>query len=297
MDKAAALLEKCLAHSGASFRIGITGSPGVGKSTFIENWGLWLIENNFNPAVLAVDPSSTISKGSLLGDKTRMESLSKNDRAYIRPSPARETLGGVAHATKESIILCEAAGFNPILIETVGVGQSETFVRQMVDFFLLLIAPGSGDDLQGIKRGIVELADLICINKADGERKKIAQQTQSDFKNALHLFSRDEKGWKPEVIRCSGLEGIGLSTIWEKVDEYFKFMQKEERLSNLRKRQNQFWLDFQLRKFLEGFILKNDAVAQMLVDEKKAIKKEKQSVTGALLRLKQKVVDLFETEQ
>lgn len=295
MELAARLLEKCIPHSGQAHRIGITGSPGVGKSTFIESWGLWLIEQGFSPAILAVDPSSTISGGSLLGDKTRMEKLSMHEKAYIRPSPASHTLGGVAHATRESIILCEAAGFNPVLIETVGVGQSETLVRQMVDFFILLILPGAGDDLQGIKRGIVEMADLICVNKADGERENLANKTQKDFKNALHLFAREENEWQPEVVTCSALEGMGMQDIWQQTEAYFKQLKKNEQLQKMRNAQDQFWLEYQFRRHLEGLILKNEKISHMIKAEKQAIKSGSQSMTGALLKLKRllhEIIDL-----
>lgn len=294
MELAAQLLEKCIPHSGQAHRIGITGSPGVGKSTFIESWGLWLIEQGYSPAILAVDPSSTISGGSLLGDKTRMEQLSMHEKAYIRPSPASHTLGGVAHATRETIILCEAAGFNPVLIETVGVGQSETLVRQMVDFFILLILPGAGDDLQGIKRGIVEMADLICVNKADGERKNLANKTQKDFKNALHLFSREENEWQPEVVTCSALEGMGIQDIWQQTEAYFKQLKKNEQLQKMRNAQDQFWLEYQFHKYLESLFLKNKKISNMLKAEKQAIREGSQSLTGALLKLKRLLHEIID---
>ena len=221
-DKPAAqeLIQRCLPHSGKSIRIGITGVPGVGKSTFIETFGLNLIKEGHKIAVLAIDPSSTRTKGSILGDKTRMEALSVNKNAFIRPSASKGTLGGVARATREALILCEAAGFDIIMIETVGVGQSETAVSQLVDFFLLLMLSGGGDELQGIKRGIMEMADLIVINKADGTNINKAQVAASVYKNALHLFPALPNGWTPDVLTASATENTGVDEVWKKVDEF-----------------------------------------------------------------------------
>ena len=196
------IIEGCLPYSGKSLRIGITGSPGVGKSTFIESLGQLLIQDDNPLAVLAIDPSSRISKGSILGDKTRMQELSANKLVFIRPTPAGSSLGGVARRTRETIILCEAAGYQYIIIETVGVGQSETVVHSMVDFFLLLLLPGAGDELQGIKRGIVEMADLIAINKAEGDQLTLAKRAKQAYRNALHLYPLKESGWNPKVVLC-----------------------------------------------------------------------------------------------
>jgi len=203
------IIEQCLPHANKAIRIGITGAPGVGKSTFVESFGSFLLQQNKQLAVLAVDPSSRVSGGSILGDKTRMEQISTHPNAFIRPSPSGDSLGGVARKTREAMILCEAAGFDTILVETVGVGQSEFMVHSMVDCFLLLLLPGAGDELQGIKRGIVEMADMVLINKADGERIKLAQQTKRDYRNALHLFPPKQSKWIPKAVVCSALKQQG----------------------------------------------------------------------------------------
>ncbi len=236
------LIEKCLPHSGQSIRLGITGTPGVGKSTFIEAFGMHLIENGHHLAVLAIDPSSQVSKGSILGDKTRMGQLSAAEQAFIRPSAAGDSLGGVARKTREAIILCEAAGYDALIIETVGVGQSETAVHSMVDFFLLLILPGAGDELQGIKRGIVEMADLVAVNKADGEREKLAKQARQAYRNALHLFPPTESGWTPKVVTCSALTGMGIADIWSVIEEYREYSTKKGYFEYRRGEQAGFWL-------------------------------------------------------
>ncbi len=214
------LIQLCLPHSGDSIRIGITGVPGVGKSTFIETFGLYLINKGKKVAVLAVDPSSTRTKGSILGDKTRMETLSNNDNAFIRPSASKGTLGGVAQATREALILCEAAGYNIIMIETVGVGQSETAVSQLVDFFLLLMLAGGGDELQGIKRGIIEMADLIVVNKADGDNITKAKLAASEYKNALHLFPALANGWIPDVLTASAIANVGIDDTFNEINNF-----------------------------------------------------------------------------
>jgi LAO/AO transport system kinase len=292
-EKAAALLERCIPFSGRAKRIGITGSPGVGKSSWIEEWGLWLIERGHAPAVLAIDPSSSISKGSLLGDKTRMTHLSRHPKAFIRPSPANDTLGGVAHSTKESIILCEAAGFDTIIIETVGVGQSETMVRQMVDFFFLLILPGSGDDLQGIKRGIVELADLIAIHKADGDRVALAKRTKKDFRNALHLFAHEEGSWIPSVITASAFEKQGLDTAWEIIEAYYRHKTENGSLDELRNHQNLFWFENRLNAFLLNWLQGKPEIAQMLQEERSLLAEGTQSTTTAINHVKTRLRSLF----
>ncbi len=236
-QKASKLIDRCLPYSGNSFRIGITGVPGVGKSTFIEACGLSFINKGKKIAVLAIDPSSSRTKGSILGDKTRMERLSVNNHAFIRPSSSAGTLGGVARNTRESIILCEAAGFNTILIETVGVGQSETAVAQMTDFFLLLMLAGGGDELQGIKRGIMEMADLIVINKADGDNLQKANLAKREYQNALHLFPATQSGWKPEVVTASSIEGRGLTEIKNIIEKYIELTTKNGFLYHHRKQQ------------------------------------------------------------
>ena len=214
------IITACIPQSGNSIRVGITGVPGVGKSTFIEALGKHLTSKGHKVAVLAIDPSSTRSKGSILGDKTRMEELANDPSAFIRPSASAGSLGGVARKTRESIILCEAAGFDCIFVETVGVGQSETAVHSMVDFFLLLMLAGAGDELQGIKRGIMEMADAIVINKADGANKEKAELAQREFRNALHLFPAPASGWEVPVETCSALENKGISGIWAMVENY-----------------------------------------------------------------------------
>ena len=215
-----AVIEKCITHSSKSIRIGITGVPGVGKSTFIEQFGKQLTAMGKKVAVLAVDPTSSRTKGSILGDKTRMQELVKDTNAYIRPSPSGDSLGGVARKTRESIVLCEATGYDIILIETVGVGQSETAVHGMVDFFLLLKLAGAGDELQGIKRGIMEMADAVVINKADGDNLQRARKAKTEFTRALHLLQPQENGWTPKVMACSAIENKGLDKVWETINSY-----------------------------------------------------------------------------
>lgn len=220
------VIEKCLPYSGNSVRIGISGVPGAGKSTSIDVFGLHVLEKKGGKlAVLAIDPSSERSKGSILGDKTRMEKLSVHPKSFIRPSPSAGSLGGVARKTRETIILCEAAGFDKIFVETVGVGQSETAVHSMVDFFLLIQLAGTGDELQGIKRGIMEMADGIIINKADGNNIEKAKLAAAHFRNALHLFPAPESGWTPQVLTYSGFYGIGIEEIWDMVFRYIDFRQ------------------------------------------------------------------------
>jgi LAO/AO transport system kinase len=240
--KAHQIITACLPHANQSIRIGITGVPGVGKSTFIEAFGNHLTAIGKKVAVLAVDPSSTLSKGSILGDKTRMEDLVKDKNAFIRPSPSGDSLGGVARKTRETIILCEAAGFDVIIIETVGVGQSETTVHSMVDFFLLLKLAGAGDELQGIKRGIIEMADAIVINKADGENLKAAKVAKVEFNRALHLYPEKESGWSPKVTLCSALKHQGISEAWEMIKDYKTTTTTNHYFYTNRNNQNKFWL-------------------------------------------------------
>jgi LAO/AO transport system kinase len=242
LQKANKVIMGCLPHARKSVRVGITGIPGVGKSTFIEALGLHLIENQKKVAVLAVDPSSTVSKGSILGDKTRMESLVKSNNAYIRPSASGSSLGGVARKTRESIILCEAAGFDTILIETVGVGQSETAVHGMVDFFLLLKIAGAGDELQGIKRGIMEMADAIVINKADGDNINRAKNAKVDFSRALHLYPPKSSGWIPTVSLCSALEHTGIKELWQTIEDFVETSKTSGYFETNRVQQNKQWL-------------------------------------------------------
>jgi LAO/AO transport system kinase len=257
-EKANIILNECLPHANKSIRIGITGVPGVGKSTFIEALGMELTEKNKKVAVLAIDPSSSINKGSILGDKTRMEELVNNKHAFIRPSPAGSSLGGVAQKTRETIILCEAAGFDTIIIETVGVGQSETMVHSMVDFFLLLKIAGAGDELQGIKRGIIEMADAIIINKADGENIRNASIAKVDFTRALHLYPQKNSGWKPKVLTASALEGTGVNEVMEMIESYISLVKKNNFFVSNRNHQNISWLKAIIEKNLYDSFYKNN---------------------------------------
>lgn len=236
------IIRRCLPYTNSSVRIGITGVPGVGKSTFIESLGNYICSENQSVAVLAVDPSSEISGGSILGDKTRMETLVNNPRAYIRPSPSSGSLGGVARKTRETIYLCEAAGFDVILIETVGVGQSETAVHSMVDFFLLLMLGGAGDELQGIKRGIMEMADAIAITKADGDNILRTKIAKAEYENALHLFPPAASGWTPSVAICSALKNTGMNEIWDTVLQYLHQTRENGYFRQKRMQQSSYWL-------------------------------------------------------
>jgi len=240
-ERAQNLLGELLPYTGNSIRIGITGVPGVGKSTFIESFGLHLLNQGKRVAVLAVDPSSPLAGGSILGDKTRMELLSRSENAFIRPSPAGSTLGGVAQRTRETMLLCEAAGFDVILVETVGVGQSEHQVAGMVDFFMLLMLPGGGDELQGIKKGILELADALIINKADGESLGLAKQAKQHYQNAMHLL-RHEGQWIPQVQTCSALKNEGISDVWEMILEFWRSSDEAGELQHVREAQRLAWL-------------------------------------------------------
>lgn len=240
------------ARSDGSVRVGITGVPGVGKSTFIEAFGKHLTSLGHRPAVLAIDPTSQRSGGSLLGDKTRMEELSMDPNAYIRPSPAGDSLGGVGHRTRETMLLCEAAGFDVILVETVGVGQSETVVHGMVDFFLLLMLAGAGDELQGMKRGIMELADALCITKADGDNEAAANRARVEYQNALHLFPPTGTGWFPPVLTGSALTGIGVAELWQTIQDQQSLTTQNGHRSARRQEQQLTWFRSLLRQRLEG---------------------------------------------
>jgi len=274
-QQAKTIIDNCLPHANRSIRIGITGVPGVGKSTFIESFGKLLISEGKKVAVLTVDPSSSISKGSILGDKTRMEKLVKEKNAFIRPSASGDTLGGVARKTRETIILCEAAGFDVILIETVGVGQSETAVHSMTDFFLLLKLAGAGDELQGIKRGIMEMADSIVINKADGENLKAAKIAKNEFNRALHLYPAKESGWAPKTILCSALKNEGIAEIWEVVSDYFETVKSNGYFQHKRKEQNKFWLMQTIESRLKSEFYANPLVKVELEKQLLALDKNK----------------------
>ena len=241
--KAQAVIERCLPHSGKSVRIGISGVPGAGKSTSIDEFGQHVLNTYGGKlAVLAIDPSSERSKGSILGDKTRMEKLSVHPDAFIRPSPSAGSLGGVARKTRETVILCEAAGFDKIFIETVGVGQSETACHSMVDFFLLIQVAGTGDELQGIKRGIMEISDAIVVNKCDGDNVKRCQMAAQGFRNALHFYPVPESGWTPKVMTYSGFYGLGIKEIWDMIYEYFDFVKNNGYFDYRRRQQNKYWM-------------------------------------------------------
>jgi len=254
------IIESCLKKSGNSVRIGITGIPGVGKSTFIEAFGKQLTQMGHKVAVLAIDPSSQRSKGSILGDKTRMMKLSADPNAYIRPSPSAGSLGGVARKTRETVTLCEAAGFDIIIIETVGVGQSETAVHSMVDFFLLLMLAGAGDELQGIKRGIMEMADAIVINKADGDNLPKAQQAKSQYESALHLFPPKTSGWSPKVLLCSSIYQTGISQIWDIMNEYIEIVKNNGYFWENRKRQSIQLMNDTLHEYLLESFFSNPTI-------------------------------------
>ena len=281
-ETAQLIVEKCLPYSARSVRIGITGVPGAGKSTFIETFGLYITDEGHKLAVLTVDPSSEDTKGSILGDKTRMELLSIHPQAFIRPSPSAGTLGGVARKTRETIILCEAAGFDTILIETVGVGQSETSVHSMVDFFLLLMLAGAGDELQGIKRGIMEMADGIAINKCDGSNVDKAQVARSQYQNALHLFPPHESGWSPEAITCSSVDKNGIPEIWDMVERYAEFVKANNFFEFKRNEQSKYWMYESINERLKDNFYQNPEIQNSLIDsEKKVISNELSSFIAA----------------
>ena len=266
------VLNRLLPYSGKSIRVGITGSPGVGKSTFIEALGNHLIQKfKKKLAVLAIDPSSQRSGGSILGDKTRMEVLATQPNAYIRPSPAGASLGGVARYTRESIILCEAAGFEVIFIETVGVGQSETAVHSLTDFFLLLMLAGAGDELQGLKKGIMEMADALVITKADGSNQEKAKAAQQEYQNALHLFPAAGSGWQVPVLLSSALEQTGIVELWEQVLQYETATKQNGYWEQKRKNQQLYWLHQTIRQTLEERFFANPTVAQLLPEKEQAV--------------------------
>lgn len=280
------IIDKCLPHTGNSIRIGVTGAPGAGKSSFIESFGNHLIKNEKKKvAVLAIDPSSEVTSGSILADKVRMETLSANKNAYIRPTPSSGSLGGVARKTRETVLLCEAAGFNIVIIETVGVGQSEIKVHSMVDFFLLLQLAGAGDEIQGIKRGIMEMADAIAITKADGRNKKNAVLAKKEFENALSLFPSTNSGWKPPVLTCSSLENNGIKKIWEVITEYKKFTKKNNYFNNRRKNQAKFWMHETANEMIKNKFYQNDEIKKKILEFEKMVINEEISSTAAANKL------------
>lgn len=283
--KANEIINGCLPHANQSIRIGITGVPGVGKSTFIEAFGKYLTSIGKKVAVLAVDPSSTISHGSILGDKTRMEELVKDENAFIRPSASGDTLGGVARKTRETIILCEAAGFDTIIIETVGVGQSETAVHSMVDFFLLLKISGAGDELQGIKRGIMEMADTIVINKADGDNIAKAKLAKTEFNRALHLFPAKSSGWIPKVTTCSAFEKTGIDNVWNIISEYLELVKGNNYFDEKRQTQNQFWMMETINEQLKNHFYNHPEIIALLEQNKLEVASNKKTPFSAALEL------------
>ena len=283
------IIERCLPHTGQSVRIGITGIPGAGKSTFIDTFGTHLIRRGRKIAVLAIDPSSNRSKGSILGDKTRMETLSREKNAFIRPSPTAGSLGGVSRMTRETIILCEAAGFDTVFVETVGVGQSETSVHSMVDFFLLILLAGTGVELQGVKRGIMEMADGIIINKADGDNLSKAAIAAANYRNALHLFPLAESGWAPQVLTCSACYAKGIQEVWDMIDEYLIFTKQNRYFERKRNEQAKYWMYESINYRLhDAFYHFPEVKAQLPVMEQKVQNNEISSFIAA-----KQMIELF----
>lgn len=279
--KANTIINACLPHANQSIRIGITGVPGVGKSTFIEAFGKYLTNQGKKIAVLTIDPSSSISHGSILGDKTRMEELAKDPNAYVRPSASGETLGGVARKTRETIILCEACGFDTIIIETVGVGQSEITVHSMVDFFLLLQITGSGDELQGIKRGIMEMADAIVINKSDGDNIQKAALARTAFEHALHLFPSKKSGWIPLATTCSAKTNDGIAEVWDSILKYIELTKNNTSFDKKRSEQNEFWLLETINDQLKQRFFNHLGIQELLDKTKKAVQNNEYSPFAA----------------
>jgi LAO/AO transport system kinase len=288
LERANEVVNASLPHANNSIRIGITGVPGVGKSTFIEAFGKYLTGLGRKVAVLAVDPSSTISHGSILGDKTRMEELVKDKNAYIRPSASGETLGGVARKTRETITLCEACGFDTIIIETVGVGQSETAVQSMVDFFLLLKIAGAGDELQGIKRGIMEMADAIVINKADGDNISKTKLAKVEFGRALHLFPAKKSGWIPTASTCSSITREGISEVWETINQFVTQTKTNNFFFDKRKDQNQYWMLETINERLKTNFFNHPEIEKLLEENKKAVQNDEISPFAAAQLLLEK---------
>jgi LAO/AO transport system kinase len=293
-EMAATIIEKLLPRTGKAVRLGITGVPGAGKSTFIESFGTLLTDLGHRVAVLAIDPSSARSGGSVLGDKTRMLELSVNDSAFIRPSPSGGTLGGVARKTRETMLACEAAGFDVVIIETVGVGQSETAVASMVDFFLVLMIAGAGDELQGIKKGILEVADTIVINKADGDNVDRAERARREYETALHILTPGSAHWSPQVLTCSALKKTGLTQIWETVNQHRAALEAAGELQSKRKKQALDWMYFLLEEGLRAWFFNHPEIQARLPELQGAIDQQRVSPTsaaGQLLKILQQGKD------
>ncbi len=284
-ETARAVVEECLPHSGDSIRVAVTGVPGVGKSTFIETLGQRLVSEDHRLAVLTVDPSSERSKGSILGDKTRMGALASEENAFIRPSPTAGTLGGVAPRTREAILLCEAAGYDTVFVETVGVGQSEISVRSMVDFFLLLALAGAGDELQGIKRGIVEVADAIAVTKADGDNQEPAEVARAEYEKALRLLSDPTSGWEPPVLTCSAQTGAGIDEVWSAVERYRTYTQETGFFEEQRRRQAQHWMEHAIKQQLREDFFSNSEVQAAQKKVEKAVQEGRLSSLAAAEQL------------
>ncbi|HEX5615665.1 MAG TPA: methylmalonyl Co-A mutase-associated GTPase MeaB [Acidimicrobiia bacterium] len=282
---ATAVLARLLPSTGAASRVGVSGAPGAGKSTFIEALGVHLVDAGHRVAVLAVDPSSSRSGGSILGDKTRMEELARRSAAFIRPSPASGTLGGVARRTREAVLLCEAAGFDVVIVETVGVGQSEVAVAGMVDTFVLLLAPGAGDELQGVKRGIVELADLVVVNKDDGDLAPAAGRTASDYQHALHLVRPRSDAWAPRVLRCSALTGTGIAEVWGAVGEHRQAMEASGELTSRRREQARAWMWSEVTDTLLEDLRRDPTTDALVADLERAVAAGELSPTAAAQQL------------
>jgi len=287
------LVQSCLPFSGKSIRVGITGVPGVGKSTFIESFGKVLVDRGLKVAVLAIDPSSSTSGGSILGDKTRMQELSVNEKVFIRPSAAGVTLGGVARKTRESIYVCEAAGFDVILIETVGVGQSETLVHSMVDFFLLLMLAGAGDELQGIKRGIMEMADALVITKADGDNAKKAQMASREYANAMHLFPPKQSDWTAQAFTCSSYQNENIDKVWKVIESFVNHTKINGWFELHRKQQDKYWLAETLKEMILNDFFRND----LLAEELKKAEEQVFSGTVSSFHAAEQLYDLFKSKK
>ena len=280
-DTARAIVDSLMPYTGKAVRLGITGVPGSGKSTFIETLGTFLVENGYSVAVLAVDPSSKRSGGSVMADKTRMEKLSGKEKAFVRPSPSGENMGGVARKTREAMLVCEAAGFDVIIVETVGVGQSETAVASMVDFFLVLIIPGAGDEIQGIKKGILELADAVAVNKADGDNIKNAEKARGDYESALHLLNPPSPTWTPPVLTCSAINMTGINDIWDTVLDHRKKHEASGEIYVRRKQQAVDWMMSIVEQGLKDHFFKDPGVKKMLQKLTRQVEKGRAAPTAA----------------